>query len=120
MKLRAGLFAIMVLLLMAYCACNKQESNSPADTDIYKVATTFLSNEIGVRPEEIISDTTFKIEQDPDSTYTVGMFVKLKNVTRIKLPESILRDSYTLTLKYKGGDPKNIKNWLIQDLEYDE
>src|SRR3569832_2099516 len=100
MRLLAGLFTITVLLLVIYCACNKQGSSTPADADIYKVAATFLSNEISVRHEEIFSDTTFKIEQDPDSTNTVCMFVKLKNITRIKIPERILRDSYTLTLKY--------------------
>ena len=121
MKWHAGLIFTAIGLVVACSACDKSVNSSPpADADIYNVATSFLSNEISVHPEEISSDTTFKIEQDPDSTYTVGMFVKLKNVTSVKIPESVLRDNYTLILKYKGGNPKEMQSWIMQDLEYDE
>lgn len=104
-----------------FYACNRDTNTpQPADADIYKAATLFLCNEANVLPEQVSADTSFKIEQDPDSTYTVGLIVKLKNVTNLKIPESALQESYTLTLKYKGGDPKETKNWYIQDLEYDE
>jgi len=121
MRWHGGLIFTAIGLIIAYSACNKSMNSSPpADADIYKVATSFLCSEVNVKPEEVISDTTFKIEQDPDSTYTVGMFVKMKNTTTLKIPESALRESYTLTLKYKGGNPKEIQSWIIQDLEYDE
>lgn len=121
MKRHAGLCIIAMGITSLFYACNRDMSSpQPVDADIYKAATLFLCNEANVRPEEVIADTSFKIEQDPDSTYTVGLLVRLKNVTNLKIPKSALQESYTLTLKYKGGDPKETKNWYIQDLEYDE
>ncbi|MEO6149781.1 MAG: hypothetical protein ABIN95_03805 [Mucilaginibacter sp.] len=108
-----ALFAIIIFRVASSgSASNSMFNGLPTSDGVYEVAKEFVRPTLRSNNAEF-SEEGYEFAQKTDSIYVIRSFAETPSGSG---DGSLTKESFRITMKYKGGTVSNKENWEVLDL----
>ena len=104
-------FILPMALVLLFGETHSQQDSRVNHSEAMAIATQYIEAVLAAPSTSDFPLLDYEAAEISDDLWEVTSYVDAQNAFGVEM-----RNTWTITMRYKGGDSKYIKNWIVTDL----